>query len=93
MRLAGEGPVVCFITSVLRSGPDMATIAASPGTGPRAPSVVRFDKIGALSWSMVSGKLGDASPSWLAANEATFFNVFGFGHAAPATIKLPPKAE
>jgi mRNA interferase MazF len=83
---------VCFITSVPRSGPDMASIAASPGTGLRAASVVRFDKIATLSWSMLAGKLGDAPASWLAANEATFFNVFGFRHAPPATNKRPLKA-
>ncbi len=83
---------VCFITSVPRSGPDMASIAASPGTGLRAASVVRFDKIATLSWSMLSGKLGDAPASWLAANEGTFFNVFGFGHPPPATNKRALKA-
>ncbi len=84
--------VVCFITSVLRSGPDMASITASPGTGLRGTSVVRFDKIATLSWSMVAGKLGDAPVSWLAANEATFLNVFGFRHAPAAMIQRPPKA-
>ena len=83
---------VCFITSALRSGPDMAPIAASPGTGLKAASVVRFDKIATLSWSMVLGKIGDAPTSWLAGNEATFFNVFGFGQASPAMNRLPPKA-
>ena len=35
--------VVCFITSVPRTGPDMAPIAASPGRGLKVSSVVRFD--------------------------------------------------
>jgi len=37
--------VVCFITSVPRKGFDMAAIAASPDTGLKVPSVVRFDKL------------------------------------------------
>ncbi len=40
--------VVCFITSVLRTGPDMAPIAPSPGTGLKVPFVVRFDKLATL---------------------------------------------
>ena len=71
--------VVCFITSVPRSGPDAAPIAATPGTGLKVPSVVRFDKIATLEKSVVTGKLGDVPPAWLAAHRATFFGVFGFG--------------
>jgi mRNA interferase MazF len=40
--------IVCFITSVPRSGPHMAPIAATPATGLKLPSVVRFDKIATL---------------------------------------------
>jgi len=40
--------VVCFITSLPRSGPDMAAIAATAGTGLKVPSVVRFDKLATL---------------------------------------------
>jgi mRNA interferase MazF len=74
--------VVCFITSVPRSGPDAAPIAATAGTGLKVPSVVRFDKIATLDKSVITGKLGDAPPAWLAAHRATFFGVFGF--------ELPP---
>ena len=74
--------VVCFITSVPRSGPDAAPIAATTGTGLKVPSVVRFDKIATLDKSVITGKLGDAPPAWLAAHRATFFGVFGF--------ELPP---
>ena len=70
--------VVCFITSVLRSGPDMASIDASDKTGLKVPSVVRFDKLATLEKGVISGKLGSASPAWLAANRITFFAVFGF---------------
>jgi mRNA interferase MazF len=70
--------VVCFITSVPRTGPDMAPLDALPGTGLKVPSVVRFDKIATLDRSVIAGKLGDAPPDWLAAQRATFFGVFGF---------------
>jgi len=70
--------VVCFITSVSRSGPDMAPLAATPGTGLKVPSVVRFDKLATLDRTVIAGKLGDAPPGWLAAQSAAFFSVFGF---------------
>nr|WP_282572333.1 type II toxin-antitoxin system PemK/MazF family toxin [Roseomonas acroporae] len=70
--------VVCFITSVPRSGPDMAPLAASPGTGLKVPSVVRFDKLATLDRSVIAGKLGDAPPTWLKAQRDTFHQVFGF---------------
>ncbi len=70
---------MCFITSVPRSGPDVAPIAATPGTGLKAPSVVRFDKVATLDKSVVTGRLGEAPPAWLAAHRATFLGVFGFG--------------
>jgi mRNA interferase MazF len=55
--------VVCFITSVPRSGPDAAPIAATPGTGLKVPSVVRFDKVATLDRSVVTGRLASvASP-------------------------------
>jgi mRNA interferase MazF len=70
--------VVCFITSVPRTGPDMAAIAPTPGTGLKVPSVVRLDKIATLDLAVVTGQLGDAPAEWLAAHSATFFGVFGF---------------
>ena len=71
--------VVCFITSVPRSGPDMVSLAATPGTGLKVASVVRFDKLATLDRSVIAGKLGDAPPAWLAAQRPVFFGVFGFG--------------
>lgn len=71
--------VVCFITSVPRTGPDMVPIASGPGTGLKVPSVVRFDKLATLNLTVIAGKLGDAPTAWLAAHRATFFDVFGFG--------------
>lgn len=71
--------VVCFITSVPRTGPDMAAIPPTPGTGLKVPSVVRFDKLATLGPAVITGKLGDAPPDWLDAHRATFFGVFGFG--------------
>jgi mRNA interferase MazF len=70
--------VVCFITSVPRSGPDIAPLAASADTGLKVASVVRFDKLATLDRSVVSGQLGEAPPDWLAAQRATFFGVSGF---------------
>ncbi len=70
--------VVCFITSVPRTGPDMAPLAALEGTGLKVPSVVRFDKVATLDRSIFSGKLGDAPGDWLAEHRATFLGVFGF---------------
>ena len=70
--------VVCFITSIPRTGPDMAPLAALPGTGLKVPSVVRFDKLATLDRSVIAGRLGEAPPDWLAAQRATFFGVFGF---------------
>ncbi len=72
--------VVCFITSVPRTGPDMAPLAATAGTGLKVPSVVRFDKLATLDRSVIAGKLGDAPGDWLATQRATFFGVFGFEH-------------
>jgi mRNA interferase MazF len=70
--------VVCFITSVPRSGPDMAPLAPSPGTGLKVPSVVRFDKLATLDRAVIVGKLGDAPADWLAAQSTVVFGVFGF---------------
>ena len=71
--------VVCLITSAPRSDPDTAPIAATPGTGLKVPSVVRFDEVATLDRSVVTGRLGDAPPAWLDAHDATFLEVFGFG--------------
>jgi mRNA interferase MazF len=71
--------VVCFITSIPRTGPDMAPLAAVAGTGVKVPSVVRFDKLATLDRSVIAGKLGDAPADWIAVHRAVFFGVFGFG--------------
>jgi mRNA interferase MazF len=70
--------VVCFITSVPRSGPDIARLDALAGTGLKVPSAVRFDKLATLDRSVIAGKLGDAPTDWLVAQRSVFFNVFGF---------------
>ncbi len=71
--------VVRFITSVPRSGPDMAVIDASSGTGLKVRLTVRFDKLATLEKSVITGRIGEAPADWLAAQKATFFGVFGFG--------------
>jgi mRNA interferase MazF len=70
--------VVCFITSIQRSGPDMAPIAATAETGLKVASVVRFDKLATLDRSVIAGKLGVAPDDWLRRQSPTFFGVFGF---------------
>ena len=74
------GLVVCIITSVPRSGPDMAPIDALPGTGLKVPSVVRFDKLATLGSAVIAGKLGDAPTAWLHQHRVVFLGVFGFDH-------------
>jgi mRNA interferase MazF len=69
---------VCFITSIQRTGPDTAPLAAGSLTGLKVPSVVRFDKLATLDRSVIAGKLGVAPSGWLAAHAAAFFGVFGF---------------
>ncbi|WP_145145701.1 type II toxin-antitoxin system PemK/MazF family toxin [Roseomonas gilardii] len=81
--------VVCFITSVPRTGPDMAALAASPGTGLKILSVVRFDKLATLDRSVIAGKLGEAPEDWLAEQALLFFGVFGFGQPAVARERAP----
>lgn len=71
--------VVCFITSVPRSGPDMAPRAATAETGLKVPSLVRFDKLATLDRQVIAGKIGAAPADWLHAHRAVFFGVFGFG--------------
>lgn len=70
--------VVAYITSVPRSAPDIVPILATPGTGLKVPSMVRFDKIATISTDIIVGRLGNADPAWLLANRGTFFGVFGF---------------
>jgi mRNA interferase MazF len=70
--------VVCFITSIQRSGPDMAPIAATAETGLKVASVVRFDELATLDRSVIAGKLGAAPDDWLRCQCPNFFGVFGF---------------
>jgi mRNA interferase MazF len=76
--------VVCFITSVQRSGPDMAAIPMTGGTGLKVTSLVRFDKLATLDRSVIAGKIGAAPADWLHAHQAVFFGVFGFGQPSTA---------
>jgi mRNA interferase MazF len=76
--------VVCFITSVQRSGPDIADIPTTAETGLKVPSLVRFDKLATLDRSIIAGKNDAAPADWLHAHQAVFFGVFGFGQ--PSTV-------
>jgi mRNA interferase MazF len=58
--------VIAYITSVLRNEPDSIPIAPAPGTGLKVPSLVRFDKIATIDKNIISGRLGEAEPAWLA---------------------------
>lgn len=71
--------VVCFITSVQRTGPDMAPIAASAEAGLKVPSLARFDKLATRDRSVIAGQIGAASADWLDTHRAVFSGVFGFG--------------
>lgn len=73
--------ILCFITSVPRTGPDLAPLAPLPGTGLKVLSVVRFDKIATLDRAVIAGRLGQAPADWLATHRATFLGAFGFGPA------------
>ena len=70
--------VVCFITSVPRSGPDMAPLGPGEGTGLKVPSLVRFDRIATLDRSVIAGQLGTAPPAWLRAQRDASNGVLGF---------------
>ena len=56
----------------------MAAIDATPDTGLKTRSTVRFDKLATLDKSVITSRLGDAPPDWLAAHRSTFLGVFGF---------------
>ena len=71
--------IVCFITSVPRTGPDIGMLYPEIGTGLKVRSAVRFDKMATLDRSVISGRLGQAPEVWLSAHSAVFFGVFGFG--------------
>ncbi len=57
--------ILCFITSVRRTGPAIAPILPDKGNGLRAASAVRFDKIVTLNTAVIAGQLGSASQTWL----------------------------
>jgi hypothetical protein len=71
---------------VQRSGPDMAAIPTTGGTGLKVPSPVRFDKLVTLDRSVIAGKIGAASADWLHAHRVVFFGVLGFSQ--PSTVLL-----
>lgn len=56
----------------------MAAIEATPETGLKIQSTVRFDKLATLDKSVITGRIGNAPAAWLTAQRATFFGVFGF---------------
>ncbi len=75
--------VLCFITSVARSGPGAVSIRPDTATGLKQPSVVRFDKIATLNTSLVTGRIGTAPAAWLLKHGTDFHGVFGFVAVEP----------
>ena len=76
--------VLAFITSNVDHDKDSMAIDATPATGLKVPSLVRFDKIASLSRAIIVGRIGNADPIWLAGARNVFFGVFGFeweGHS------------
>jgi mRNA interferase MazF len=71
--------VVAYITSIPRDDPDAVAIGPGAGTGLKAPSLVRFDKIATIDKGIIVGRIGDAEATWLINARETFFGVFGFG--------------
>jgi mRNA interferase MazF len=51
----------------------MAAIEATPETGLKIQSTVRFDKLTTLDKSVITGRIGNAPAAWLGAQTATFF--------------------
>lgn len=56
----------------------MAPIEAGREADLKVSSVAGFYKLTTLDRAIIAGKLGDASPSWLAEHRNGFFGVFGF---------------
>jgi mRNA-degrading endonuclease toxin of MazEF toxin-antitoxin module len=70
--------VVCF-TSVPRTGPDMAPLAPTAGTGLKVPSVVRFDQLATLDPSAIAGSWARRRPTG-----------FGAARGLPRCVRLRP---
>ena len=71
--------VVAYITSIPRNDPDAVAIGPGAGTGLKASSLVRFDKIATIDKGIIAGRIGHAEATWLIDARRTFFGVFGFG--------------
>ena len=61
--------VVAYITSIPRNDPDAMPITPTAGTGLKAPSLVRFDKIATIDKTIIAGRIGDADSTWLRTHE------------------------
>lgn len=88
-KASGSGDVIlCFITSVPRTGPGIVAMYPRSGNGLKQRSVVRFDRIATLDDSLVAGRIGEASVDWLHKHADVFHGVFGFPASAPAPNAL-----
>ena len=72
--------VLAFITSNARlaTSPDALELQPDAANGLKLASFVRFDKLATLELSVVAGRLGRASASFLRAAKPVFEGVFGF---------------
>ncbi len=76
---ASRDVVVCFITSrVEKEVPHALVLQASPKSGLKVPSLVRFDKIATLDRGIILGELGRVDPTMLRKHKRAFFALFGF---------------
>ena len=80
--------ILCFISSVPRTGPGIVAVEPNGSNGLKQRSVIRFDKIATLSTSLIGGRIGELSADWLHKHSRAFHGVFGFPVGGPAPKAL-----
>lgn len=76
---AGRDVIVCFITSQPKTpAPSDLPLAATPKSGLKVASTVRFDKIATLDRRIILGELGRIDPRVLRGHRQRFLDAFGF---------------
>jgi len=75
----GEDIIVCAITSKPHAGPFDVPISSGPGNGLKVPSWAQFDKLATLSRSVISGRIGTVSPTFMQENLPLLRKLFGLG--------------
>ena len=74
----GEDVTVCAITSRPHDGEFDVAVTASEDNGLKVTSRVQFDKIATLERSVISGKLGSMTATFMNTHSSLFFSQFGF---------------